>query len=213
MLQQNCLMDKFKYLYGASGHCKVVIDILRSNNVVVAGIFDDCPAVDQISGIPVLKATFIKPSISDLIIICIGDNFLRKKIVSKISIPFFTAIHNTAILSVDSKIGIGTVIMANAVINSSTDIGEHCIVNSGAVIEHDCKIDDFCHISPNAALAGNVSLGKGTHVGIGACIIQGVKIGKWVTVGAGAVVIRDIPDFAIVVGNPGKIIKYKEVNE
>lgn len=213
MLQQNCLMEKSKYLYGASGHCKVVIDILRSNNDLVAGIFDDCPVADQILGIPVLKASLIKPSMSDLIIVSIGDNFLRKKIVSKISIPFFKAIHSTAILSIDSKIGNGTVIMANVIINSSAEIGEHCIINSGAVIEHDCKIDDFCHISPNAALAGNVSLGKGTHVGIGACIIQGIKIGKWVTIGAGSVIIKDIPDFAIVVGNPGKIIKYKEVNE
>ena len=37
-----------------------------------------------------------------------------------------------------------------------------------------------------------------------------IKIGKWVTVGAGAVIIKDIPDYAVVVGNPGRIIKYKE---
>jgi len=206
-------MEKIKYLYGASGHCKVIIDILRSNNDLVNCIFDDFPKAEEMLGIQVLKASLFKPSLSDLVIVSIGDNFLRKKIVSKITISFFTAIHSAAILSANSKIGKGSVVMAGVIINSSVVIGEHCIINSGAVVEHDCQIDDFCHISPNASLAGNVTLGEGTHVGIGACIIQGVKIGKWVTVGAGSVIIKDVPDFTTVVGNPGKIIKYKEVNE
>ncbi|KFF18271.1 acetyltransferase [Flavobacterium hydatis] len=206
-------MEKVKYLYGASGHCKVVIDILRSNNDDVRCIFDDYPKTEEILGIPVLKASLLRSSLSDFIIVSIGDNFLRKKVVSKVAASFFKAIHSTAILSINSKIGKGSVIMAGVIINSSVEIGEHCIINSGAVIEHDCKIGDFCHISPNASLAGNVNLGEGTHVGIGACVIQGVKIGKWVTIGAGSVIIKDVPDFATVVGNPGKIIKYKEVNE
>ena len=68
-------------------------------------------------------------------------------------------------------------------------------------------MEDFVHISPNAALAGSITVGEGTHIGIGASVIQGIKIGKWATIGAGAVIIRDVPDFATVVGNPGKIIK------
>lgn len=206
-------MEKIKYLYGASGHCKVIIDILKSNSDLINCILDDFPKAEEMFGIPVLKSSLFKPSLSDLIIVSIGDNLLRKKVVSKIAISFFIAIHRTAIISVNSKIGKGSVVMAGVIINSSVRIGSHCIINSGAVVEHDCKIDDFCHISPNATLAGNVSLGEGTHVGIGACVIQGVNIGKWVTIGAGSVIIKDVPDFATVVGNPGKIIKYKEVNE
>lgn len=71
----------------------------------------------------------------------------------------------------------------------------------------------YVHISPNAALAGNVEVGEGTHIGIGTAIIQGIKIGKWCTIGAGAVIIKDVPDGAKVVGNPGKIIKIKDINE
>jgi acetyltransferase EpsM len=51
-------------------------------------------------------------------------------------------------------------------------------------------------------------VGEGTQVGTGASIIPGVKIGKWASIGAGAVIVEDVPDFAVVVGNPGKIIKY-----
>jgi acetyltransferase EpsM len=57
-------------------------------------------------------------------------------------------------------------------------------------------------------LAGNVFVGEGTHVGIGASIIPGVKIGKWVIIGAGTIILNDVPDYAVIVGNPGKIIRY-----
>ena len=99
----------------------------------------------------------------------------------------------------------GTVVMAGVSINADTRIGFHCIINTNASI-------DYVYISPNAALAGNVLVKEGAHIGIGASIIQGVKIGRWSTIGAGAVIIDDIPDFAVVVGNPGKVIKFNEKN-
>jgi acetyltransferase-like isoleucine patch superfamily enzyme len=41
-------------------------------------------------------------------------------------------------------------------------------------------------------------------------VIKGIKIGTWAIIGAGAVIINDIPDNAVVVGNPGRIIKYNK---
>jgi len=84
------------------------------------------------------------------------------------------------------------------------------IINTNASVDHDCKIHDFAHISPQVGLAGGVEIGEGTHIGIGACIIQNITIGKWATIGAGTVVLKNVPDYAVVVGNPGKIIKYNE---
>ena len=51
--------------------------------------------------------------------------------------------------------------------------------------------------------------GELSFIGIGTTIIQGIKIGRNVTIGAGSVVIKDIPDNVITIGNPAKIIKYK----
>ena len=76
--------------------------------------------------------------------------------------------------------------------------------------EHYYIINNFVHISSNVAIGGNVIINEGAHIGIGASVIQGIEIGKWVTVGAGTVVIEDIPDYAIVLGCPGKIIKYND---
>ncbi len=53
-------------------------------------------------------------------------------------------------------------------------------------------------------------IGNNVTVGCHACIIGGITIGDNVTIGAGSVVVKDIPDNAVVVGNPAKIIKFNE---
>jgi len=200
-------------LFGASGHSKVIIDILKNNFVTINAIIDDNPKCDTILGLPVVKNLDIDFSSFQYMIISIGNNRIRKRISDKLKVNYVNAIHHKAIISKALTIGKGTVIMAGAIINPDVYIGNHCIINTGAVIEHDCNIADFVHISPSVSLAGNVQVGEGSHIGIGAVVIQGVKIGKWATIGAGAVIIKDIPDYAVVVGNPGKIIKFNQENE
>lgn len=201
------------YLYGASGHAKVVIEILELENVLISGLIDVDPKKKKLLDYPVFQQM---PYVSDnniRLIICIGNNVIRKKLAKDVNAEFATAIHPSANISRRSLVGQGSVIMASVSVNSGATVGNHVILNTNCSIDHDCSLSDYVHISPNAALAGNVIIGEGTHVGIGASIIQGVKIGKWVTIGAGAVIIEDIPDYAVVVGNPGKIIKYNQFNE
>lgn len=198
-------------LYGASGHCKVVIDaIKKSENLKIDAIFDDNPVVESILGISIIKPNNDNlQSIND-VIVTIGDNLSRKKVVGKLQTNFLKIVHKNAIVSDFAAIGDGSVVFAGAIINASAVVGQHCIINSGAVVEHDCQISDFVHISPNASLAGNVSIAEGAHIGIGAIVLQGVAVGKWATIGAGAVVLKNIPDYAVAVGNPARIIKTKD---
>lgn len=197
-------------IFGASGHGKVVIDIVKSSikDVAIAAVYDDNPKEETIADLPVFKANSnVLNDVNSLWLISIGNNKFRKIVSEKIKGKFLKAIHHRAVIGMNSAIGEGTVVMPNAVINANTKIGKHCVINSGAIVEHDCIINDFSHISPNSALAGGVIIGEGTHVGIGACVIPGIKIGKWCTIGAGTVVISDVPDGATVVGNPGRVIK------
>jgi acetyltransferase EpsM len=83
----------------------------------------------------------------------------------------------------------------------------NCIINTNASVDHHCIIEDFVHIAPSSTLCGNVKVGEGSHVGAGSTIIQNIRIGKWCVIGAGAVITKDIPDYSLVVGVPGKIIK------
>ena len=194
-------------LIGASGHAKVILDILFKNEIAVDKILDANPPVEHLFGIPVLKDSGDMLPEHTPAIIAVGSNRIRKNIAETRTLQYKTAVHPKSTLSPYAEIGEGTVVMANAAVNPDVSIGKHCIINTGAVIEHDCVLKDYVHISPNAALAGNVIVGECSHIGIGAVVIQGITIGKNVTVGAGAVVIRDIPDGVTVVGNPGRIIK------
>ena len=203
-------MENNIILYGASGHCKVIIDILQSNNQTITAIIDDVSKSNTILGFSISNSSEFDFSSNQNMILSIGNNKVRKKLAGKLNANFVTAIHPKSIISSGVIIGVGSVVMAGAIINPDTEIGEHCIVNTGAVIEHDCDISNFVHISPNASLAGGVVVGEGSQIGIGATVIQGMRIGKWVTVGAGSVIIKDVPDYSVIVGNPGKIIKVNE---
>jgi len=195
------------YLIGASGHAKVIVEILEQQEIYIGGLQDANPAIKSLLNYDVYPEfpTFFDPN-DDEIIISIGNNSIRKKLATSLAYKYISAIHPNTNISKRAKIGQGTVIMAGVSINSDTKIGKHAIINTNASIDHDCILENYVHISPNAALAGNVHVGEGTHIGIGACIIQGVKIGKWCTIGAGSVIIKDIPDGTTVVGNPGRIL-------
>ncbi len=196
-------------LYGASGHGKVIRDIIISNDTVVTCFFDDNPNLNNFESFQVYR---YKNDLfhSEKLVISVGNNIVRKKISEFVEHKFGLVIHNSVLIGTDSKIDVGSVVMQGTVIQANSKIGKHSIINTSASIDHDCIIDDFVHISPHATLCGNVSVGEGTHFGAAAVAIPGIKIGKWCTIGAGSVIIKDIPDFAVVIGNPGRIIKYNK---
>ncbi|MBC7450584.1 MAG: acetyltransferase [Cytophagales bacterium] len=194
-------------LYGASGHAQVVKDCVNTSGGEVKAIFDDNQDLFKLDETPVIG--YYKPDYEpqELIIVTVGDNLVRKKIVNRISHHFGKGIHRGAIVSDHSTVGEGSVIMPGAIVNAGSSVGKHCIINTNAVVEHDCEIGDFVHVSSNVTLCGNILVGEGTHIGAGSTIIPGKYIGKWCVIGAGAVIIEDIPDYSMVVGVPGKIIK------
>ncbi len=195
------------YLYGASGHAKVVIDILENSGIDITGLFDDNNSIKELLGYKCIK--YSKDVVlNDKFIITIGNNKIRKLIVKKLgSVDYGYAIDLSSYISKRAKVGQGSVVMPGARVNSCTCIGKHNIINTNSSVDHDCVLEDYVHISPGAFIAGGANIGEGTQVGIGACVIQNIKIGKWCVIGAGAVIINDIPDYSVVVGNPGRITK------
>jgi sugar O-acyltransferase (sialic acid O-acetyltransferase NeuD family) len=206
-------------LVGAGGHCKVIIDIIKSRSKYeIVGVTDkaygdqklvlDIPIIGDDSILEELYNTGVRNAF-----VCVGalkDMSIRDAIYDKLKdIGFIlpALIHKDAIVSPYADIYGGTCVMAGAIINPGAIIDENCIINTGAVIEHDCKVSRNTHISPRACLAGRVIVGRSTHIGMGSSIIQGVHIGSNVIIGAGAVVTNNIPDNVVAVGVPSKIIK------
>jgi sugar O-acyltransferase (sialic acid O-acetyltransferase NeuD family) len=195
------------HLFGASGHGKVVRDILLQAGQPFAMFWDDDPLKTRLGESEVTHASQLPSALEGAFIITVGNNKIRKEIAQRMSCSFAMAVHPSAVLASGITPGEGTVIMAGAIVNTDTHLGRHVILNTSSSIDHDCRIGDFVHISPGAILCGGVQVGEGAHIGAGATIIPGISIGKWATIGAGAVVIRDVPDHAKVVGNPGRIIQ------
>ena len=202
------------YLDGAGGHSKVITNILNSLGIEVIGVFDDRPkdaklktmAID--SGVKVQGKAF--PKLNAPLIISVGDNQRRAELrMLRVNAEYGRAIHGTAIVSTKSTIGEGTIILQGAIVQSAAQVGRQVLINTAASVDRDNEIGDYAHISPHATLCGHVKVGEGTHIGAGAVVIPSIEIGNWCTIGAGTVVIRDIPDYAMAVGNPARIIKMR----
>lgn len=199
-------------VYGASGHGKVIIDIIHSiNSESIDFIIDDNSEINELQEYEV-NHKFTEEMADKKVVLAIGNNKIRKDLSESLDREFCEPIiHPSSVIAEFVEIGRGTVLMANSILNPSVTIGKHCIINTGAIVEHDVKLKDYVHISPGSIITGNVHIGEGTHIGAGATVIPGIKIGKWVTVGAGSVIINDIPDYSVVVGNPGKVIKFNKI--
>ena len=189
-------------LYGASGHGKVIIDILEANNTPIDYIVDDNPQVNEVLGYEVRRNT----GSYDEAIISIGSAEIRRKIVESIDVKKYpVAMHPPAGVSPRAKLGEGTVVMQGAIIQTCVEIGKHCIINTGASVDHECRIGDYVHIAPHATLSGDVEVGDGTWIGAGSVVKQCIRIGRNCMIGAGAIVVKDVPDGVTIIGVPGKI--------
>lgn len=201
-------------IIGDGGHSKVIQEIIQSikGYKIVAILDDRYSHVTEIEGIVYSPLYYFKHMMTQQtkVIIAIGNNQVRKKIVQRLQLPldaYLPLIHPTAFVSPSAKIGFGTVVMPGAFITAKVKIGNHAIINTGAIVEHESRLADYVHLSPNATLTGNVSVDEGVHIGASATVIPSITIQEWSTVGAGATVIRHIPAYSKAVGCPARLIK------
>ena len=105
-------------------------------------------------------------------------------------------------------------------------IGKGVRINRRANIDHTVNprgiyIEDFTRISDAIIMAhdgkrgtkADTVIGKRCHIGYAAFINCGMHIGKGATIAAGAVVIKNVPPYAIVLGNPGKVVGFSMTPE
>ena len=194
-------------LQGGGEHARVVLDSLLAQGANVIALFDP-KFSGTLFGVP-QRGAYDRSFRADAhAIVAIGDNALRKRVVGDTIHRFTSTVHPSVVMSPFAEVGVGSMVLHGAIIQAQARVGEHVIVNTGAQVDHDCVLADFVHLAPGVILCGTVQVGQGAFVGAGATIIPGKKVGAWATVGAGAVVVKDVPDYAVVVGNPARVIKY-----
>jgi acetyltransferase EpsM len=210
------MVTKKVVIWGASGHSRVVADILRlRSDYEIAGFLDDVNS--QAQGRPFCGSRILggREELSKLVesgvrwlIFGFGACGPRLRLASVVrhhGLMLLTATHPNAVIASDVAIGEGTVIAAGAVINTGARLGDNVIVNTGASVDHDCTIGDAAHICPGVHLAGGVRVDASSWVGIGTAVTAGVTIGPGAIIGAGSLVIDDIPPNVVAFGSPATV--------
>jgi acetyltransferase-like isoleucine patch superfamily enzyme len=117
-----------------------------------------------------------------------------------------------------ARIGANGNICDHVFIENGVTLGDNVTVKSGVFLWNGVTAEDNVFIGPCAAFTNDLVprsrnagfqlrttlLKKGCSIGANATILPGLTVGRYAMVGAGAVVTRDVPDFAVMVGNPAK---------
>jgi UDP-2-acetamido-3-amino-2,3-dideoxy-glucuronate N-acetyltransferase len=125
----------------------------------------------------------------------------------------FSHIMPEAVIGENCNIGQNVVISPRVILGNNVKVQNNVSVYTGVVCEDDVFLGPSCVftnvINPRSFISRKdefkpTLVKQGASIGANATIICGVTIGEYALVGAGTVVTKDVPDYALVVGNPGK---------
>lgn len=159
-----------------------------------------------------------------------GNIHPTAEVASSVEIGEGTRIWYGVQIREDSRLGRNCNVGKNAFIDYEVTIGDNVKIQNNASLYHGLTVEDGVFIGPHVIFTNDrvprairpdgvlkgladwqvsrTLVRYGAAVGAGAVVVAGVTIGRWALVGAGSVVTRDVPDHALVVGNPARIIGY-----
>lgn len=123
-----------------------------------------------------------------------------------------------------ARIGENCNLCAHTLVEGDVVIGNNVTLKSGVFLWDGTRIEDDVFIGPNATFTNDpmprskvypdsfkgITVKQGASIGANATLLPGITIGRYAMIGAGSVVTKDVPERAVVVGNPAKIIRYLE---
>lgn len=137
-----------------------------------------------------------------------------------------TRIWQFVVVLPEARIGADCNICSHVLIENDVILGDRVTVKSGVQLWDGLRIEDDVFIGPNVTFTNDpfprskqypsafavTTVKAGASIGGGATILPGITIGRQAMVGAGAVVTKSVPDGAVVVGNPARIVRHIDSN-
>ncbi len=212
-------------IFGASGHGSVVLDCIEQEGKYnVIGFVDSFKKKgSKQNGYEILGNEYDLPYLFEKFnlfggIVAIGDNWIRKLLVEKISkivtdFHFITTVHPRALIGKDVYLGKGTVVIPGAIINANSEVGNHCILNTNSSLGHDGQMSSHSSLASGVSTGGNFNLGKYSAVSLGSKIIENITIEEHTVIGAGSLVLHDIQSHVVAYGSPAKVVRVRKVGE
>jgi len=213
-------------ILGGSGNGMIAASILyKKQDVEIIGFLNDViPVGDYIGKFTKIKVVgktedlpkFLEDPQVSVFIAIIGylkERYFYNKIQA-LNIPrsqLMSIIDNTAIIPEGfCKVGEGVLFAPLSQLSTDTTVSDNCQLLPNSFLGHDSYMDEFSHLATNSVIGANCHIGKAVHIGSNATLREKIRVGDFSFVGAGSMVLEDVPENAIVVGNPAKILRYKE---
>jgi len=119
-----------------------------------------------------------------------------------------------------ARIGRDCNICDHTFVEGDVVVGDRVTIKSGVYLWDGLRLEDDVFVGPQATFTNDpfprskraficptTTIRRGASIGAGAVILPGVSVGERAMVGAGAVVTKDVPDRAVVVGNPARVVR------
>lgn len=110
----------------------------------------------------------------------------------------------------DLKIGDNCFILENQTIQPTVVIGNNVMIWSGNHLGHGCQIKDHTYLSSHICISGHTVIGEQCFVGVNSTFKDFITIGDRVFVTMGADVVKDVPNEAVVLPSPSKVIPIED---
>jgi sugar O-acyltransferase (sialic acid O-acetyltransferase NeuD family) len=178
----------------------------------IKGFLDDkADALDGFNNYPEIISSVEDYEVQedDVFICALGDTVQKKKYISMIigkGGRFINIIHPTAIVSTNTKLGVGTIICPFTYVSNDIKMGNFVTIQTHAAVGHDTTIGDYAQINALTFFGGYSRIEEGVTVNPGAMVAPKKKVGENSTIGLNSAVIKDIKPNCTAYGNPAKEI-------
>ena len=207
-------------LFGGPGGGAIVAQTVRrlaaaGEDIRLLGFLNDgLKTEDRVGGAPVLgpfDAWRAQPDRSSFLAPLHKAKEMQRRVarIRSLKVPdarWASVVDPAAFVADDASIGGGSFVGPFAVVDTEVRVGRHVSLWPAAQVGHGSEIGNFVFIGRAGIVSSRCELGEGAHIGAASVLRENCRIGRYAVIGAGAVVIRDVPDHAVVAGNPAKVI-------